>query len=449
MEFKFKCPNCLEIVNISDENLDKHTSEFNEFKNSIVSKYEEKHYQEIKKQLERNYQEELRKQVELKELNIKSENKDKINNLEKQIEWLQLEKEKSILNKEKELTDKYLTKINELEKALDSSDKDRELALKQKELEINNTYSKLLEEVNKKNSNLENKLNTTKLEFQSYKEQVDNILKSKVMEVELSKNNMIASLTEEVNNLKNSLKTELILKEQELLKMNAELLEEKDKIINELKLANATNRILNNKIKGENWELEVETELRKLAAISNDEIKKITRVGNKADYLQIVKVDDKEIGRIVFECKNGEWKESWETKLAEDMAKESGSYAILVATSVVDKFKIPFLVSDKNKNIFIADPESFAFVIGMIRRIIIMENNLKNQGASNDVMDDFGKWKTSSFELFKSVFQKSINNIEGDEKTIINKVADITKNREIIVRKFQELIINFIESFTF
>jgi len=78
-----------------------------------------------------------------------------------------------------------------------------------------------------------------------------------------------------------------------------------------------------------------------------------------------------------------------------------------------------------------------------------MENNLKNQGASNDVMDDFGKWKTSSFELFKSVFQKSINNIEGDEKTIINKVADITKNREIIVRKFQELIINFIESFTF
>ncbi|AUM62762.1 DUF2130 domain-containing protein [Spiroplasma monobiae] len=298
------------------------------------------------------------------------------------------------------------------------------------------------------------------LRMDSEKKQIELNKQSEISEL----NNIIVKLKSDIANsdlinnqklesLKNQLESnnKLLLNKLELeLKSKYEsVISTKEAEITDLKVANATNRILNNKTKGENWENEVELELRKLASATGDEVSKITRTGTKADFLQIVKEKEKELGKIVFECKNGDWKDTWEPKLTEDMAKEGANYAILVATSTSEKFKVPFLVSNKNKNILIANPESFVFVCSMIRKLIIIELGIRYKSEKNDISDKFNNWKLNSLENFKGIIQKSVELIESDERTIINKVENIKKNREKLWRNWQKIMLDFLEGFNF
>ncbi|WP_338984433.1 DUF2130 domain-containing protein [Spiroplasma endosymbiont of Diplazon laetatorius] len=298
------------------------------------------------------------------------------------------------------------------------------------------------------------------LKMDSEKKQVELNKQSEISELEKT----IAKLKSDISNsdLINSQKLEtlkiqlesnnkLLLNQLELeLKTKYEsVISTKEAEITDLKVANATNRILNNKTKGENWENEVELELRKIASSTGDEVNKITRTGTKADFLQIVKDKDKDLGKIVFECKNGEWKDTWEPKLTEDMAKEGANYAILVATSTSEKFKVPFLVSQRNKNILIADPDSFVFVCSMVRKLILIESNLRDKTDNNESFEQFNTWKLNSLETFKGIVQKSIEGIESDERTILNKVEDIKKHRERLWRNWQILMLDFLEGVSF
>jgi len=122
-----------------------------------------------------------------------------------------------------------------------------------------------------------------------------------------TKNSEIQLLNQKIETLKsgydNEVKTALQAKELELNEKIHQLEKEKADLI----LKNNENRIINNKIKGENFEHEVEGELRKAFGSSDDMIEKITVADKKADYLQIVRNSQrKELGRIVYEVKNAE-----------------------------------------------------------------------------------------------------------------------------------------------
>jgi len=122
-----------------------------------------------------------------------------------------------------------------------------------------------------------------------------------------TKNSEIQLLNQKIETLKsgydNEVKTALQAKELELNEKIHQLEKEKADLI----LKNNENRIINNKIKGENFEHEVEGELRKAFGSSDDMIEKITVADKKADYLQIVRNSQREeLGRIVYEVKNAE-----------------------------------------------------------------------------------------------------------------------------------------------
>ncbi|AGR42249.1 DUF2130 domain-containing protein [Spiroplasma diminutum] len=392
---------------------------------------------EYKKHIE----EDLRKNIEveitnrLKEtysLELESQRKDL--NLEKQNEISILKSTIENLTRDlQEVKSNNLRDIKELEIQLESrfvQEKQKELLEKNNRIQELELQAKSIDKLN------EQKIKSIQLELNSNFEKEKSQLERKLTKFEL-----------DLKNIENEKQLMLNKRELELKAKYESVISTKEIEITDLKIANATNRILNNKTKGENWENEVELELRKLAASTGDEVHKITRTGTKADFLQVVREKELDLGKIVFECKNGEWKDTWEPKLTEDMAKEGANYAILVATSTSEKFKVPFLVSQKNKNILIADPDNFVFVCAMVRRLIIIESNLREKTDNNEVFERFNSWKLKSFETFKGIIQKSLDGIESDERTIINKVEDIKKNRERLWRNWQTLMLDFIEDF--
>ena len=197
--------------------------------------------------------------------------------------------------------------------------------------------------------------------------------KAVIMEI---KNSEIQLLNQKIETLKsgydNEVKTALQAKELELNEKIHQLEKEKADLI----LKNNENRIINNKIKGENFEHEVEGELRKAFGSSDDMIEKITVADKKADYLQIVRNSQrKELGRIVYEVKNAEWSDKWEAKLVVDTAQQKAQYGILVATKFNDKYHdVPFVKSSENDHIYLTDGDSFVFVAQILRRMMENEN---------------------------------------------------------------------------
>ncbi|WP_339033506.1 DUF2130 domain-containing protein [Spiroplasma endosymbiont of Cantharis rufa] len=414
------CSNCNQEIDLMQ--LETRDSEsINEFKKHLEEELTKAIETQITQRLQKTYSLELesqKKDLELQNEKTISALKSNIDTLNTSIETIKLNNQRDLKELEANLKAKFL---------------------EEKQVEVTtlmNKIQKLEAEANSLDQLHEQKVEKLKLELESN----FNLQKA---QWEAKTNQALL----EVQKIESENKLILNQKELELKTKYEEVISLKEKEITDLKVANATNRILNNKTKGENWENEVELELRKLASLTGDEINKITRTGTKADFLQIVREKELDLGKIVFECKNGEWKDSWEPKLTEDMAKEGANYAVLVATSTNEKFKVPFLVSQKNKNILIADPDSFVFVSSMVRKLILIESNLRGKSDNNEAYDKFNSWKLKSFETFKGIIQKSIEGIEANERTIVNKVEDIKKNREKLWRNWQTLMLDFLEGF--
>ncbi|WP_342259079.1 DUF2130 domain-containing protein [Spiroplasma endosymbiont of Dioctria linearis] len=415
------CSNCNQEIDLMQ--LETRDSEsINEFKKHLEEELTKAIETQITQRLQKTYSLELdsyKKDLELQNEKTISALRNNIDTLNTSIETIKLNNQRDLKELEANLKAKFL---------------------EEKQVEVTtlmNKIQKLEAEANSIDQLHEQKVEKLKLELESN----FNLQKA---QWEAKTNQALL----EVEKIESENKLILNQKELELKTKYEEIISLKEKEITDLKVANATNRILNNKTKGENWENEVELELRKLASLTGDEINKITRTGTKADFLQIVREKELDLGKIVFECKNGEWKDSWEPKLTEDMAKEGANYAVLVATSTNEKFKVPFLVSQKNKNILIADPDSFVFVSSMVRKLILIESNLRGKSDNNEAFDKFNLWKLKSFETFKGIIQKSIEGIEADERTIVNKVEDIKKNREKLWRNWQTLMLDFLENFS-
>ncbi|KAF5274349.1 hypothetical protein FQR65_LT17020 [Abscondita terminalis] len=157
--------------------------------------------------------------------------------------------------------------------------------------------------------------------------------------------------------------------------------------IHDLELANQQNKIIQNKTKGENFEHEVEEILRK--TFMDDVIEKITDKDQKADYLHIIRKNNVEIGRIVYEVKN-------------------------------------------------ADPESFTFVSHMIKKIIIIENELKNNKDDKGVelqIKKFNDFKEVKMNTINNMFELQTKRISTAENSITKQVDEIRIARETIVKE--------------
>ncbi|ARU92220.1 hypothetical protein SCLARK_001767 [Spiroplasma clarkii] len=301
---------------------------------------------------------------------------------------------------------------------------------------------------------LQNQVNSFNQEKINWEEQANLIKTTAVQKKELELKDQMSDLQLKIKELQSQLQQteskhkELVLNETSAIK------EEKDKKINELKeqitdleKANLQFKVIQNKTKGENFEHEVEGELRKVFV--DDVIEKITNQVQKADYLQTVKENDMICGKIVYEVKNAQWQKGWEKKLVEDMASREAKYGILVATSFNDQYRgIPFKVSDFSPNIYLTDPDSFTFVGHILRNMIKVENRINEKYKNKDISDklqEFHKWRESTFQRVNKVFAEQFEKIESSEASILSKVETIKKAREKIRSDWTSLIKSFIE----
>ncbi|WP_338972658.1 DUF2130 domain-containing protein [Spiroplasma endosymbiont of Panorpa germanica] len=225
-----------------------------------------------------------------------------------------------------------------------------------------------------------------------------------------------------------------------------------NKQIKDLEHANTLNKVIQNKTKGENFEHEVEGELRKVFE-PQDIIEKITAMDKKADYLQTIRINEKEIGKIVYEVKNAEWSNNWEKKLTEDMARQKSKYGILVSTSFNKKFSgIPFKRSDENPNIYLCDPESFIFVGQIIKTIIFAENKFnenKNLEGHQEKIEVFNQWKDTQLPVLNKLFADSFDRIKSAEYGIAKQVDEIRISREKMQNHWIKNIKDYLDALIF
>ncbi|WP_338954879.1 DUF2130 domain-containing protein [Spiroplasma endosymbiont of Polydrusus cervinus] len=513
MKWEFTCPNCGYII--TEEDFSKNEkilanlkSIFDKHKDIYIQNLREKLIIDLQEQ----QKEELSRIIAEKENQfnkIKQEELDKLNqiitnqsielsNNKINLEKLLVEKENSInLAKQKEIDDlkEHIAKLSTL---IENNKLELDKTLAEKENQFNKIKQEELDKLNQiiTNQSIElsnNKVNLEKLliekensinlakqkEIDDLKEHIaklstlieNNKLEldktlaekenqfNKIKQEELDKlNQIITNQSIELSNNKVNLEKLLVEKENQLMNKQQEIIlnyEKELKILNfqveELKIANATNKVIQNKTKGENFEHEVYGEL--LKVFEDDKVTKITSQDKKADYLQKIITDNKKIGKIVYEVKNAEWSNAWEKKLVEDMAKQDSKYGILVATSFNKKYPgIPFKKSDENPNIYLCDADSFIFVGQILRSMIKIENKLDSQKQItnyDEKIKAFTSWKEVHLPKLIKMFEDSFMRIKEAEASITKKVDEIRIAREKMHNNALHNIREFLEEFNF
>ncbi|ATZ17182.1 hypothetical protein ELUMI_v1c04580 [Williamsoniiplasma luminosum] len=400
---------------------------------------------------------------------------------------LNLEKvalEKSFNEKE----NKFVNEINQLNLELEKQQEQITLQIGQEVLQKEQEMQKLLNAKNEENSKqineLINQINGLKLEVKKQQEEAslkigqEVLLKEKEIQKSIDlKNEETAKKQADFVNQINKLQVELekqqeqmilkithevLLKEKEMQK----LLDEKNEEIQELNLKNSTFKVMHSKAKGENFEHEVETELRKGFGIL-DEIKKINADidGTKADFLQVVKDSTgTNFGSIVYEVKNAEWKDSWVSKLSIDVAKQKAKFGILITTSFNDKYKgdTPFIKSEEFDNIWITDANSFIFIGQVIRKLVENEykwnqelKKLMELSKNDELQNLYQKQKEQLNKFIKENlpslwkrFDKQIKDLESIERSLNKSAGTIEKSRTIIYKIMTKDIIGFMSKLT-
>ncbi|WP_026389854.1 DUF2130 domain-containing protein [[Acholeplasma] multilocale] len=448
-----QCPHCGKDITKSDFQNSKHSW-------ANVEKFLDQQKQEMLNKVELEVKETLtidfakEKEIEV----LKTENKyqeiiDKLNN---EIQKNKMEFDNSVVNAKKDFDLKaseilnrnqqeinnYKSRIAEGEMKLQQIKEERELLIANKANEIEKEYT--------------DKINQYKLELAT----LQNNQETLILKKEAQFRDEIKPVIDQLKELVQTREIELINKQNEFEIKLASVQQEVEKRyqtqIEELKIANAQNKILQSKRKGENFEHEVEGELRKAFGMY-DSISKInnTTADKKADYLQVIKNSQgNEIGKIVYEVKNAIWSEAWEGKLATDVANNKTKYGILIATSFNDKYNgIPFIRSEKYPNIWITDSESFIFVGQIVRKLIEVENDfeLKTQKLTGEVSDDLIKeyeekkvkldeYWTIEFPKTWKIIETELKAIDSVRSSLDNNSAKLTKASTRLSSQFKDKI---------
>ncbi|WP_338983144.1 DUF2130 domain-containing protein [Spiroplasma endosymbiont of Othius punctulatus] len=355
-------------------------------------------------------------------------------NTEAYNKMFQSKNEEYIKSEIKKRSNDFEEKLN-TELRLNKFELESEFSKKQKALEDD------LKQKNEKIiSSLQMEKQTLEIKVRSLSEDKEKDFEIKIMKIESEWNSKLAKLETS--------------KEKELLETKAELIKNHSKEVEELKIANATNKLIHVKTKGENFETEVELELIKVFG-RDDEIKKITMGDTKADFLQVVKKDKVEIGKIVYEVKNAEWKDSWLSKLSEDIAKQKAKYGILIAVSA----KAPFYKHPDFDNIWISDATSFSFVGQIIRQIIeverryfVLEKNLLDKKGTERLLVDLQKTRGELVEFMETKLpaivkdvKKQLDNYDKVKYSLLKNANAIEQGNEKIKRKIFGSLIKELE----
>ena len=468
-EVKFECPNCEGKYSLN-EFLEHNSDAWNDYINQKtqqelklregeirqdeVSKQEQVLKIELNKIQQKHQQDLQQNQAEITELKhqlvqenqaqalvveqTKNQYQDEIKNYQVQIQKLTLEQETQLkLNQEK---------INTLRVA---SEQEKSGAIKLLNQQIESLKKELLDQKHQQDLLVKTEKQTIEQQYQeqinNQKAEIQRLKQAQASQIELTKaqleaqkaaavqekDNAVQLLNHQLEALRlkqtNEIKTALQTKEIELSEKIHQLEKEKSALI----LKNNENRLINNKIKGENFEHEVEGELRKSFGFS-DQIEKITDVDKKADYLQIVRNEQKkELGRIVYEVKNAEWSDRWEAKLVEDTAKQKAKYGILVATKFNDKYHdVPFVKSAANDNIYLTDADSFIFVAQILRKMMENENyyHQKVKELSANQQDAlFSKYK-QNHEMLVRFFEQKLPEFKKKFETQLEAILKVGTN---------------------
>lgn len=507
----FKCPKCGQ--NFTYEELFSHNDEV--FRNFINSEIDTK-VKEFKINLKKEMDDEFEiKQLQLRENYFNETNKlqVEIDSWKNQLKIIEQTKQSEIEKKEVEikakLANEYAVKFQKIELSkkdlewrlsnannnLSSAQKDYEVKIEEVKL-LKNTetqkliseaetrivkeYSSKMQEIELSKKDLQSKLDSVNQSFESFKsEQEKNI----AIQVLNAKNEMVENNKAKVGELEKKIQELQIINlelDNRIKIQNADtnvkvsqielefkniLEQEKNKYdahIKELEIMNAQNRIINSKVKGENFEQEAEGELRKAFGYS-DVISKITTGENKADYLMVVKNHENvEMGRIVYELKNAKWSDAWEKKLSEDMAREGSKYGILVASSFNDKYKeVPFVKSTEYKNIWISDHLSFIFVGQILKKLIEVEFDYKTKMKNLETIENeellkeyerkigsLKKFMIENLPIIVSSLKKQYDDLERVSKSLVTNSKMVTKSLEIIKTQIEKKFIKELELIT-
>ncbi|WP_339023118.1 DUF2130 domain-containing protein [Spiroplasma endosymbiont of Crioceris asparagi] len=426
MDIKLTCPKCEKTFS-ANELFEHNSNEYNKFINEKVNKKLSEVVLEKEKQINKD------KFLEIENLKIKLE-KEK-SDFERNLQKLKTEEIQDKL----EMISSLKNKINSMEET--------------KKLEIENYKAKLDAERTRFQNELiskQQKENQDKLEMiSSLKNKINSMEETKKLEIE----NYKAKLEAEKEKFDQQIKIKLLEMED---KIKSPLLEQ----IEILKLANEKHKIINSKVKGENFEHEVEAELKKVFGFV-DKIEKINDSSQeKADFLQTVIVDKNKIGKIVYEVKNAKWSDGWVEKLVKDCARKNSKYGILVATSFKEKYgSIPFIKSTEYDNIWITDDEGFIFVAQILRKLVEVDSKFEKyasnvgDGKNEEQLNELFKIKNSLSDYLKndlkvliSDFEKEFKKMTKVRNSLIKNSNDITVVEEKLRRKINSQIIKKLET---
>jgi len=143
----------------------------------------------------------------------------------------------------------------------------------------------------------------------------------------------------------------------------------------------------------------------------------IKKKGQKGDILHIIMYENKEVGKILYECKRTKiWKEDYVSTLKEAVLWREVNLGILV-TSVFKKGKKGFFTV--GENIFVVLPEAVIDFVKVWRKGIIEINSLKITEDEKNV-------------LMKELLGYIDSN---DFKSVINDIVDKSKELQNVLKK--------------
>jgi len=143
----------------------------------------------------------------------------------------------------------------------------------------------------------------------------------------------------------------------------------------------------------------------------------IEKKGQKGDILHIIIYENKDVGKILYECKRTTpWKEEYISTLKEAVLSREVNLGILV-TSVFKKGKKGFFTA--GENIFVVLPEAVIDFVKVWRRGVIEINSLKITEEEKNI-------------LMKELLEYIDSN---DFKSIINDIVDKSEELKRLLRK--------------
>jgi len=458
-EILFTCPKCDKQFLLED--LWSHNKNQEKMEEYIAAKYKEiivKERQQAveltKAQLIQNHQQQIN--------DLRVENQEKQTALQMQIN--------TKISEIKQIKDEQQAVVNlakaELLKIHQEQISKLDLEKVQKQNELETIINQKNAEINKIRSEQQTAIDLAKAQLLQEHTQ-------KINQLDIENQKKKAELQLQINNKLNEIKQIKDVEDKNLMALKIKLKEEHDKeisklnkVIHELEIKNAQNRVIQNKIIGENWEREVENELSKAFWSTNDKVEKINKSidATKADYLQIIRDNQKnELGKIVYEVKNAEWSNNWIPKLYDDAAKQGTKYGILVTNKFSEKHHIDvgFAKSDEYENIWITDPWSFVFVAQIIRKLIEIEYSFNKQkmeitnSSQEDTLKKYAKtidalnnYMISELPSFIKNFRKQLENLEGVEGSLIKNAKKLETIQKNLRKEFDKKIIERLEKIT-